>query len=122
MKFDGGPSDRLFGKRVTLGFRTHDGKPGTREVTEQWLDDQLKAGKLTPIEGLVQVHIADPFRGCYVDYWKIGEQIRQETVDRRLDPETQALYAIVVYKAGQPETFLCDVATWKEAEMKLKGV
>lgn len=70
MRFDAGLFDRLFGKRVTAEFRNRGGRPGTREVTERWLDEQTEARRMTKVDGVVKVNIADPFRGCYVDHWR----------------------------------------------------
>ena len=122
MRFDTGPLDRLFGKRVTLRIPGPDGTTREVSVTENWLAQQKQQGTMSQLQDDdIPVHVADPFKGCYETTWKIGRDIAADTVDRRRDPKTGRLYAIVVYKDGSPEMFLCDQATWAEAKQKLRG-
>lgn len=119
MAFDMGPLDRLFGKRVSLQVRGPDGTTREVSVTEKWVAEQERLGKMSPQSEIVLVQVADPLRGCYQATWKIGQDIDADTAKRRADPSSGRLHAIVVYKEGKPETFLCDPATWAEAKQKL---
>lgn len=117
MGFDTGPADALNGKRVTMQFTGPDGSVREISVTENWLAEQERNGKMSQV---VPVHVADPIRGCHDTLWKIGEDIDADTVTRRADPSSGSLYAIVVYTEGKPQTYLCDEGTWREAKDTLQ--
>lgn len=121
MAFDMGPLDRMFGERVDVEVPGPDGQVRRVSVTKKWLAEQERLGTMSKVTDVVQVHVADPFRGCYVAVWKIGQDVDADTVKRRLDTETQALYAIVAYKQGKPQWALCDRGTWTQAQQKLQS-
>ncbi|MFH1605185.1 MAG: hypothetical protein ABIH03_14925 [Pseudomonadota bacterium] len=121
MRFDTGPFDALHGERVSVEVPCPDGTMRRVSVTKKWLEREEQLGNISKVTGLVLVHVAEPGRGCYVATWKIGQDVDADTVKRRLDPETQALYAIVVYTDGIRETHLCDPGTWAEAQRLLQS-
>jgi hypothetical protein len=103
MNFDVGLLDRLFGKRVTIEAPAPDGRTRSVSVTEKWLEQQRRAGKITPIAGeMVLVHVVDPVRGQYDVHWRIGKDVPRETYERFYDKNHLAMFALVAYEQGQP--------------------
>ena len=100
-----GIKDFLFGKKATVQGHDKSGKPFEVEVPESKLREWEAAGKTHRAEA-IEVHVLDPMKGYYTRYWEIGEDMLTR------DPETEAVHALVVYEAGEPNLYVCPKDKW----------
>lgn len=102
-----------FGKKVEL--EVPDGKGGIKKVkiSQKELDRLVAEEKLTRVD--ITVHILDPMRGYQTNQWAVGTDIPADVYNRLKEPDG-SLYAIVAYKAGQPEIAVIPKARWDEAK------
>ncbi len=107
MRFSVGLWDALFGKKVTCELPAPDGQIVKRQVTKKWLDKMQQAGEVKQIdEPLIRVHMLHP-SGNTVEYWTVGKDIDQETVDNFRDAESGDIYALTTPTATVKQHWLC---------------
>lgn len=116
MNFDVGLLDRMFGKRVTIEVPTANGRTNSVSVTEKWLEQMRREGKMTPAtEELVLVHICDSLRGQYDAHWVIGKDIPRQTYEEFYDQQHLAVFAVAVYREGEPQVMVVKKAIYDQA-------
>ena len=64
-----------------------------------------------------RVHFLDP-EGNRSEIWPIGDEGIPADVHEKYKDDKGELYAIVVYKNGEPETSIIEKEIWKEAEQQ----
>ncbi|MCC6206989.1 MAG: hypothetical protein IT488_02385 [Gammaproteobacteria bacterium] len=104
--------DSVFGKKVTIQGRDENGKPFETKVSEKQFKKWEQEGLLSKT-AVVEVQVLDP-KGSYTTHWKIGEDIPAEVVEKFKNPDTNKLYALTVYEAGEPKTSVLQHAKWLE--------
>lgn len=112
--------DSLFGKKVTVQFRDESGNLVERKISEAQLNELEKSGAISKTEA-VEVHIIDP-NGNYSTFWKIGEDISPEIVQKAKDKETGALYALTTYQSGEHQTHVLLKEKWLIAKAQFDAI
>ena len=109
----------MFGIGKKVEIEIPDGRGGTKrvKVSRKQFDHWVAEGKLKPVESFT-AHISDPIHGTYTEIWTVGGTILQETYDRFKD-ERGDVYAMVVYKAGNPEMSLLKKNVWDQLQIQL---
>jgi hypothetical protein len=144
MRTDLGLFDRLFGRKTTLEVPLPDGGSRTIRVTERWLKEMVRLGKISPVGGQrITTHILDPRAGMgallglpdeevatlgqstaseiyRVEQWVVGEDVPAELYNRFRDPETGDLYILVIYKDGEPSTNAVHPDVWRQAHAAME--
>lgn len=113
--------DALFGERVS--FEVPDGQGGKRQVsvTKKWLDKMIAEKRISQVPDSSIVLFMDGPNGERTATLKIGEDIEQTTVDEFRDPETNAIYGMYCYEAGQEKSFLVQRSLYEETQKKLNN-
>lgn len=121
MKFSVSPFDEMFGERVELEIPGPNGI-AKRSVTKKWLEKMETEGKIaksqTPV---IQVHMLHPMRGYYVATWEIGNHVSAEVVEKLKDAASDALYAVTILRAGEPETHVIPKSAWDSLKAQNYG-
>ena len=92
----------------------------------------IKANILDPMGGVSFDQFDDPcefmdaMMGPVKDYrveeWTIGDQISLDDYKEYRDPKTNELYVVIVYKEGNPNTYLVkSKQTWLEVREKMSN-
>lgn len=122
MRFSVGLWDALFGEKVTCELPAPDGRIIKRQVTKKWLEKMQQAGEVKPIdEPLIRVHMLNPY-GNTVEYWIIGKDIDQETVNQFLDAESGDIYAMTHFEEGVPQKSILKKEAWEKARQLMDSV
>lgn len=122
MKYSMGIWDRLFGEKVVLEIPDASGNIIKKKVTSRWFKHMQALEKVSLIP-TVCVHILDPLiPEPTTAYYRIGEEITQEQVDKFLDSKTQAIYALIVYSNGEPRMYLVIKPVWDETKRAMESV
>ncbi|HVZ00963.1 MAG TPA: hypothetical protein VHA35_15760 [Dongiaceae bacterium] len=117
MKFSMGLSDALFGKKLTVEVPQEDGTVRRIQVTEKWLRDAEASGKLVPVQAaptVTTVHVVSPYGLRDIEF-VVGEDIPEDRYEQLVDRETNALYALEVFRDGVPEMTIVRRDFWKKA-------
>ena len=117
-RFAVGLFDRLFGEKVILEAEGPDGTPVTRLVTKKWLQKMEREGKARPLESVL-VHVIDPVAGYYQTRWIVGQDVSPEIVARSHSDGHEDIYAMVVYRDGEPHFSVVSRALWEEARREI---
>ncbi|MFA9460011.1 hypothetical protein [Thiohalorhabdus methylotrophus] len=63
----------------------------------------------------VKVHVLDAFQGPSETEWEVGRDVTRDVVERYLDADTEALYAVVLYEGAEVrDTKITNRARWQE--------
>lgn len=138
--------DAIFGKKVSLELPTPDGAVKRIRVSERWLAEMQRNGKIKPVGGqTVKVHIldaagnmgdllgfspeesrdmglpgaADVYR---VEEWIIGRDITPEDYDKLKDRKTGELFAFILMKDGERRPFCLPRDKWLEAKRTMNSI
>jgi hypothetical protein len=138
--------DAIFGKKVTIELPLPNGGVKRVRVTERWLAQMERQGKVKPVGGqTVKVHILDPASGLgdlfglspeetreaglsdapdvyRVEEWVIGRDVSAEQYHELKDPETGELFALMSIKDGQRRPFCLPRKQWLEAKRAMDSV
>lgn len=112
--------DALFGKKVTIQGQDQAGNPFSQNIPERQFNEWKAQGKLSKVE-LVDVHVLDP-KGNYTARWEVGKDISADIVQKARDPESNALYAMTSYEAGEPKTIVCLKKQWLELKQQFDAI
>lgn len=138
--------DAVFGKKVTIELPNPSGGIKRVRVTERWLAEMQRQGKIKPVGGqTVSVHILDPASGLgelfglspeetrevglpdapdlyRVEEWVIGRDISVEQYHELKDPESGDLFALISIKDGQRRPFCLPRKRWLDAKRGMDSV
>lgn len=119
--------DALFGKRTSLELPMPDGTTKTVQVTEKWLREMERQGKLKPVGGnAITVHTIITKAGHRDDktlfsqgteYWIVGQDIQPEEYERFKDEEGD-IYAFVLPGDGGSRIVCVDKRMWMQSKKK----
>lgn len=114
--------DAVFGKRGALELPLPDGTTKTVKVTEKWLAEMQRQGKITPVNApVVIVHTITKLAGDREDeslfsegseQWIVGRDIQKHEYDKVKDEETGDLYAFVMPEDGGSRICCVDKKMW----------
>jgi hypothetical protein len=146
MKTSVGFWDAIFGKKVTIELPMSNGGIKRVRVTERWLAEMQRQGKVKPVYGqTVKVHILDTAAGLSdlvgmtpeeardiglpdapdlyrVEEWIIGHDISAEQYDKLKDLETGELFALISMKNGERRPFCLPRERWIEAKRAMDNI
>jgi hypothetical protein len=114
--------DSLFGERMTIEVPGPNGQVIKRQVTQKWLAQMRRAGRVKAVEGpLVRVHMLNPL-GNTTQHWKIGQDIDQAAVDKFRDPESGDIYGMTSFENGESQVHLLRRDLWEAARQAMNSV
>lgn len=108
-----------FSNDVTVYARDGQGKEVETTVSAAEFAAWEARGAVSKLEEVV-VHFLTP-DGYSERTWLIDRDIPAATAAKYRDPETGDLYAIVVYRSGEPETKIATKEAWEEVEAAMGG-
>jgi hypothetical protein len=100
---------------------TPDGKVVKRSVTRKWLEQMQAEGRISQVDqSVITVHMLDVVKGYYVTSWIVGTDVTDETAAKFRDASTDALYAMKLFRDGQPQTHVLVKHIWDEAKQRMR--
>ena len=107
--------DALLGERIDVELTGADGRKRRRRVRAARLDKLRAKGWRVRRLDRVPVHVLDAFQGPSETQWVIGTDVTAEVAEQYTDPETGALYAVVLYEGAEPRaTKVTTRGKWEE--------
>lgn len=107
--------DRLLGRTIDVVLFDPEGRRRYRRVSPGRLERLRREERLVLRLDRVPVHLLDAVQGPSQTEWVVGEDVTRDVVENHADPETGALYAVVLYEGLEPrETKVTSRARWEE--------
>ncbi|HKJ88585.1 MAG TPA: hypothetical protein VKA48_08770 [Gammaproteobacteria bacterium] len=105
----------LRGERVEVELTDARGRKSRRRVRPERIPRLEQKGYGVRRLDRVVVHLLDAIQGPSETEWVVGRDVTRDVAERFADPETGALYAVVLYEGAQArDTKITSRAKWEE--------
>ncbi|MFP4560644.1 MAG: hypothetical protein ACLFRB_04665 [Thiohalorhabdus sp.] len=107
--------ESLRGERVEVELTDARGRKRRKRVRPERIPRLEEKGYRVRRLDRVKVHVLDAFQGPSETEWVVGRDVTRDVVERFADPETDALYAVVLYEGAEVrDTKITNRTKWEE--------